>query len=707
MRLLNDSRFVLPVLFSIIFVLSFLLFRNLSSRRGGSDSPTIGILTFKTKTVLRKFNDQVVWDNLESSSEVKNRDTIRTEGLSDAVLTLNDGTKINISENSMILLDISDKNINVNFAYGSFEAARDDTKTTDLKMNITAGDKVVEVGKGDVKLDKSKDELNVKVGEGEAKITSNGKEETLAKNEVANVSSEGVTVTKPRFGLVSPEDKKNFLSETGAETVSFNVSGTNQELLRKTNANIEVSLFPDFSKTLVREKLKGAIFSKTLNSGSYYWRISYLDPETKVKQATETARFRILENPGLRLFLPKDGENFTYTSESPVIKVAWGNLELYSSYTAQIAKDASFSVDLKTKQTQNQAISFESLSDGVYYAQVIARSNIPGVPDKVSSVSRFTIGKRLNLEAPVLIEPTKSKSFPKEQAEKDIFFSWKDNKDFESFIFEMASDSSFSKSITKQKVENGFLKTGRDLGEGTFYWRVRGVSPGREDLISSTSSFSIVLKEDLDLLSPANDAEVDLGEKGGVLLRWKKLANKANYKIEIAKSSDFSNLLLSETVSSSFFEYKPKDVGKIFWRVSAETSNGNVMSNSWSFVLNSSMDPPILVTPSKNETIDVFNRNNITFSWRPTEKAIAYKLKVFDISGIKEKQIISERTTQLKYVFSDFTRLNEGRYRIEICSLFSMGEGEKESAYARSDFFISLPNLTIPKILTPGKIYVE
>ncbi|TGL63983.1 iron dicitrate transport regulator FecR [Leptospira ognonensis] len=707
MRLLNDTRFVVPFFLFIIGILSFLLYLNLTSTLGGSDSPTIGVLTFKTKTVLRKFNDQVVWDSIESSSEVKNRDTIRTEGLSDAVLTLNDGTKINISENSMILLDISDKNINVNFAYGSFEAAREGTGNTDVKMNITAGDKVVEVGKGDIKLDKTKDELNVKVGEGEAKITANGKQETIAKDEVASVSSQGVKVSKPKFGLTSPEDKKLILSETGSEMINFNVSGVTPEILKATNANIEVSLFPDFSKSVIKEKLRSGSLSRSLTSGSYHWRIVFIDPETKDKQTSETFKFKIISNPGLRLFLPKDGDNFSYTSEVPVIKVSWGNLELYSSYTAQVAKDPGFSSELKTKQTQNQAISFESLPDGTYYARVIARSNLPDVPEKISSVSRFTVGRKLNQEPPALVEPSKDKVFSKEQIENNIFFSWKDTKDFESFQFELSEDKTFTKILYKAISENSFLKYGSDLQSGTYFWRVRGRTPGKEDILSAIFNFSVVAKEDLDLLSPTNGSEATVTEKGNLLLRWKKLSSKASYKLEISKSNDFQSLMISESGSNTFAEIKPKEFGKLFWRVLAETKNGNVTSEIWNFTVNSSMEPPVLVSPLKNENIDISNKSNITFSWKAQEKASAYKIKLIDISGIKEKPVFSERTTQLKYVFTDFIKLNEGRYRVEICSLYTQADGEKESVYTRSDFFISLPNLSIPKILTPGKIYVE
>jgi len=707
MRFFNDTKYVVTILLFLIGIFSFLLYRNLTARPDESDSPTIGVLTFKTKTVLRKYNDQVVWDNIESRSEVKNRDTIRTEGFSDAVLTLNDGTKINIAENSMILLDISEKNININFAYGAFDAARDGGSTGETKMNITSGDKTVEVSKGDVKLDKTKDELNVKVGEGEAKIHSNGKEETVGKDQMASVSKEGVRVSKPKFSLVTPPDKKNFFVESGNEAVGFSFTGVTSESIRDTSPVIEVSASHDFAKLVAKDKIKSGSYSKSLGNGSYYWRIAYFDPESKTKQYSETGRFRVLTDPPLRLFLPRDGENYNYTNDAPVVKIAWNQLDLYSSYTAQIAEDSGFTKGLKSKQTQNQSIAFDGLGDGAYFARVIAKSNMPDVQEKVSPVSKFSIGKKLNLEPPSLSEPSKGKVFTKDQIQNHIFFSWKDNKDFQSFSLEVSSDSNFSKTAIKQNTQNNFLKLGSDLNEGNYFWRVRGIQNGKEDIVSAIFNFSVVAKEDLNLVSPNNGSDVEANENGGAVLRWKKLSTKADYVLEVSKSPDFSSIIFKETTSNHYQEVKLKDFGKYYWRVTGQSGSANTTSDSWNFSFNTSMESPVLTTPSKGETIDLLSKTNLAFTWKPTEKAIGYRIRLIDISGVREKQVFSERVTHSKYNFNELQKLNEGRFRVELCSLYGTTSGEKESVYYRSEFYISLPAMKIPKILTPGRIYVE
>ncbi|GBF49215.1 hypothetical protein LPTSP4_07250 [Leptospira ryugenii] len=707
MRLLNDTRFVIPLLLLLIVFFSTLLYLNLNEKKASSDNPTIGILTFKTKTVLRKYNDQVVWDSIESNQEVKNRDTIRTEDLSDAVLTLNDGTKINIAENSMILLDISDKKINVNFAYGSFEAAREQTKDGDVKLNITAGDKVVEVGKGDIKLDKTKDSLSLKVGEGEAKVTANGKEEKVSKDEVANVTNEGLRVSKPKFNLVYPLDKKNILSESGKETITFTIAGLNNSNQSAVKPILEVSSQVDFRNILIKENLKSESVSKPLSIGTYFWRIAYIDPESNTRAVSETHRFRILQIPQLKLYLPKDGEIFSYTSELPVIKLAWSEIDLYSSYTAQIARDVGFTQELKSKSIQGQAISFEGLSDGTYYARVIARSNITDVNEKISSVSKFTIGKRQSLEPPVLVEPNKGKVLSKEEMQGNLFFSWKDNPDYVKYQFELSGSANFANLVVKQTTDAPFLKLNQDLQEGEYYWRVRGLTSSSLESISLVSNFTLVKQEELVLLSPSNNADLDSNEKGTVIFKWKKLTGKVNYRIEISKNNNFNPLLAQDTVTLPYFEWTNRDGGKFFWRVIAEKNEKEQTSPIHSFTLNFQRETPSLLSPTRNEAIDLGAKNAIGFIWKAEERATAYRLKVWDVSGIKERLIINERTTQTKFNFTDFGKLNEGRHRLELLALYPSPEGEKESLPFRSEFFINLPKLSPPKILTPGTIYVE
>ena len=151
----------------------------------GNNNTVIGVLTFKNRTIERKYDSDVIWEKAESGIEIRNKDTIRSEDFSDALLTLSDKTKININENSMIYLDMSEGDINLNFAYGSMSLAqRSDGGNSDLTIKIKSGQNTVEVKNSAVVLEKKgKEELSFLVKEGTAKIKNGKEEKELKANE--------------------------------------------------------------------------------------------------------------------------------------------------------------------------------------------------------------------------------------------------------------------------------------------------------------------------------------------------------------------------------------------------------------------------------------------------------------------------------------------------------------------------------------------
>ena len=216
----KDSIITIGILLLISFIFSILLFFDFRRRGGIGDNPIIGEITFKERYVHRKIDSSVVWDEVESSAPVANKDTIRTLDYSDAVLTLKDGTKLRLSDNSMIYVDLSEKNLNINFDYGSISTSREDDSTAESTLSIKSGDKTVEIDKGGaVKLSKNEDEnVSIQVEKGQAKLTLKGKEEILETNQTAELRENKIDVKPIRFLLQSPPDGKYY--STSAETIT-------------------------------------------------------------------------------------------------------------------------------------------------------------------------------------------------------------------------------------------------------------------------------------------------------------------------------------------------------------------------------------------------------------------------------------------------------------------------------------------------------
>ncbi len=108
------------LIFNIIFFAALFYF-DLHKNISIGSFESIGTVSFKINSIQRKFDTAVVWQAIQSESPLRDKDTIKTYPEADAIIKLNDGTEIQVDENTMIYLDYSGKSPNINFEGGSIQ----------------------------------------------------------------------------------------------------------------------------------------------------------------------------------------------------------------------------------------------------------------------------------------------------------------------------------------------------------------------------------------------------------------------------------------------------------------------------------------------------------------------------------------------------------------------------------------------------------
>ena len=210
--------FLIPILFLILF---FDFQRRLDA--GGREQ--IGIISFKQKTVQRKYGDRVVWEGMEASFPLYNRDSIRTGDLSDAEITLTDGTKLEIDENSLIVLNITKEEKEIDFAYGTL-SANSSSNDSGEAIKIKSGETVVALDKSDVSLKQNEDKsLILDVKSGVASLFQNGKENLINNGEKAVLSDQETKITKNPLKVISPSSNLKLASANAIADVEFAFEG--------------------------------------------------------------------------------------------------------------------------------------------------------------------------------------------------------------------------------------------------------------------------------------------------------------------------------------------------------------------------------------------------------------------------------------------------------------------------------------------------
>ncbi|TGK31154.1 iron dicitrate transport regulator FecR [Leptospira gomenensis] len=159
-RLLTGDRPILLVLFfNILFFSSVFLYDYTRYGYQGSQK-VIGTVLFKSKTIQRKFDTEVVWREIDAGNSLQNRDTILTSEGSQAKLRLLDGTEIMIAENSMIFIDYLDNRANLEISVGGLQVTKrpDPKDSNSSPLGIRSGDGVLKLVEGIVNVEKKKNQ---------------------------------------------------------------------------------------------------------------------------------------------------------------------------------------------------------------------------------------------------------------------------------------------------------------------------------------------------------------------------------------------------------------------------------------------------------------------------------------------------------------------------------------------------------------------
>lgn len=699
MRFSKNDIIFLSVAVALLILLSGWLYIDFNTRLGGSGGEPVGTITFKKRNAQRKFNNQVIWEEVLQEEPLYNRDSIRTAALSEAVITLNSGTKISIEDNSLIVLNIEDdaKTVNINFVQGGIKAESGDVGS----LKITAGDSVIQTKDGDLKVsstDQGKN-LNVSVDKGEAEIESNGQKNKVQENELAKVGDTGTTVAKPPFIIVGPADNTRLVANSGAEVINFQWQ---EDQIRSRTLDI----FRDRGGRNLVSRVASAKtdVTKSLTPGTYYWRISGTDNSNKKVQSIMT-RLVIYGKDKLEPIFPKDGSTFTYVSDPPLVRFAWKKLEAANAYRIQVAKDQSFQTIIFEKDAFTTLIA-SPFSDGTYFWRV---SSINSIADAagVGPIQSFSVGKKKTVDIPSLIQPQNDQNLPLTVASTSgIAFTWSSDLESKNNFVEIAKDPQFASVIQKLNTNESYARISLP-DAGTYFWRVRSTdSGGTVSKPSSTRKFTLRANAKLAIYSPQSNQDFDVqsATRDGIGFSWENISDVGKYQITLSKSADMSSPVWREEVKSNRFRAPLNQAGKYYWNVRLVDGDGTEIAAStvYDFSVSERLAIPDAIFPIKSDQVDMTTREDITFRWENVPTADYY---VFRLYGNGRRLVLEAKTKETVYRLRDMKVLDTGNFS---WSVSAVKAGLEDKAPERlNQFEITLPDLKAPTILSPKEQFVE
>ncbi|EOQ88772.1 sigma factor regulatory protein, FecR/PupR family [Leptospira yanagawae serovar Saopaulo str. Sao Paulo = ATCC 700523] len=504
MNLDKRDSFVLIGLTSIAIFFSVLFYLDLNRKIDIGDREVVGTIFFKNNIVQRKFEDEVIWEKLENNSPLINKDTIRSEAFSDAIIRLKDGTEINIDENSMFNLDLTGDEPNLEFSEGSLEVKKNDSNANQIK--ITSSGNEINVDSGNVKIQKAKDqELSLFVEKGKTTVKQNGKTVSVDQGKKAEFKTSGIEIKKIPIVLLSPASQKLFYTDPTEALVNFTwkvESGYESPIL-------EISRSPNFQMTFFSEQVNGNQTTVSLKEGTFYWRV-----KVKNKNGKETSETNKLFVSKLEPFLaesPNPGTVIPFVQTYPLVTISWSKLTTANTYQLLLSDSNQFQNPTKRIETSANQISLDDLKEGTYYWKVIAKSSFPDTKDRETKVYTFVIKKGNQVPAPKWQRPMPETEITLDDIKQNqAILIWEGNAEIHSYTVLIAKDPKFTNLVVNAETTSNYLVPNwNGLGLGTFFAKVIGkTKEGKETERSQTLSFSVIdKKKKIEVVTNAEDSK--------------------------------------------------------------------------------------------------------------------------------------------------------------------------------------------------------
>lgn len=627
---------------------------------------TVAVISFNKNITQRKFEGGDLWDRLQSGSSVYNEDTLRTAPLSEAIIAFNDGNSLTMQENTLTRISLKDSKPEIYIEEGSIKAQSSNTSG----MNVISGKMSVNMDKGsilnaslsadDSDNQASTNDLTLQLQKGNASIVNAQTGNTvmrLQSGQTAKIKADG-TVEKSALTIIQPEEDSVYLDfSDSVVTVPFEWKYDDIE-----NSEKEIILEVFDSKSMT-EAVQSYSFNNVssasleLAPGKSWWKLSIKDRQTG--ETIESSRGKITaissKKPGL--IAPAADFTASYRSQNPEIRFVWTESRGASQYELAIADNLDFKKPVVSQLTEQTSCIISSLGNGTWYWKVTPYYAFNGTgASNASETGRFTISRSDKLEKIQLQKPeqdeiisTKIKIKNQQPVYNSLVFSWKDNKEVQSYEFKLwqkearnGNQITINRTLTQNYVVIDTAKEGID--SGTWLWQItRTDSEGRKDKSEVRQFFAVESEVEHKTTFPPEGYKLLQTHAQDITFRWKTNI-KGKTTMQIASDSAFKNIIYSVESSGRSAYGKALDEGTYYWRISTSCENITdqdaapviYTTPAKTLIVKDFLEAPEITTPKEGSREIVRTTIPVKFQWKTVPDADYYQLKLYTEDNLLE-----------------------------------------------------------------------
>lgn len=723
----SDAFFSVCVLLCSAYLL-YLYVLDVNAEIASGRATELGTIVFRKNTATRKPSESMRWERLRNLSTIYEGDTVRTSDASEAAVNFEDGTSLDVFENSMLKINFAGPVQEFEYMGGSMSLGgtaggadgtgrTSDTvvKVGDSRINISSDSQVAFSSVGT--------NLSVDVSSGEATVTnSRGDVTQIQTNQALRLDTESGVSSVVEINLVplAPRQNTRLLDQQeGAKTaVPFSMK-LNAAPDKSRNIALELSRQSDFttideSTTVSVIKGNSGPYGATvpLEAGLWFWRLRGDEGEESPPR-----RFSLSQELPVIPTLPTGKSEFSYRKILPSIRFTWRQSELVSAYILEIAGDPSFTTKLTRSRTTLSALTVQTLKAGTWYWRVVPVYSHEMVNKPIEApVMSFTIRQMENMKALAPVMPTDGLLYQiQEAAERGYSFSWQPEAEADTYELTVSKKMDLTNPLGQFSSTRPYLQLTSEavpfLAEaGQYYWSVRwkdkegNVSPVSKTQMINGIDGSIAMR----LSWPIDGYIVADSLISSTRFAWKTNVNTKTV-FQISKDPLFVSGVYEELARTDATIGKAWATGDWYWRLRAYNVDDSVFLETPARLVRIAKPLPAakLEYPVPQSSFIIEKDSSVTFRWQVVPGADYYKLQLFQGNGGGEGSLAvpTFESSQLSAATCKVPlgSLPDGKYR-SVIQGFAL-----DSAYStriigyRSDDSFTVKKLIPIELLSPAR----
>lgn len=671
----NDSLFkyfVITIFICLIgaFISSALFYKGFFRALTKLNEEPIATITFKYKTAQRKFLERVVWDRLRQNSPVYNGDTIHTENLAEATVYFIDGNVMNLSENTMAQVFLSENQLltaELTDGYATVDAGEAGAGVVlvadGMEIALEAGSSVgagIEsksktsgvVDESSLKKEEVQKETEEKRGFSVQVLKGNAVVQSEDGTKVDVMEGQGIAFDKqgqslPVLVVTNPLPNSKILSTTQEKVlVPFKWNFGETKISENQKVYLTVAIDKDFENVVVFEDITNQNETQIqLDAEKYFWKVSVVEDATKEKVLTsQSGKLQIIKSLKPNQIVPAENASFSYRSRIPSIRFMWGEANQATSYKVEIATNPSMENPIVEQRTNLTSLIISTLEFGNYYWRVTPYYTINNLGfANPSEVKSFSVERKSVLKKPSLYVPLDNGIVNTDEEIGSIAFSWKRESEAESYIVKIANNSELKNPFIIETTKDNFFtfdtkNAEKKLKDGKWFWSV--TVQDFEGTLSEASDirtfFAMKGKPEQHLIEPFDGFKVADSFVFDTKFTWKKnFPESFESYLQISKNQDFRKIEKEEKVLGNSFSGANLKEGVYYWRLkSVNTIDGSEFVTSGRKIdVVGNLAAANLIEPTDR----IIARENVPceFKWSEVSDASYYKLMIYKKSDNK------------------------------------------------------------------------